>query len=287
MRAVFHLHPYVSFVYFISIIVFSVCILHPVCILLTFLGALFFLIKTEGVKALKFYLKFILPTAILAAVLNPLFNHRGVTILTYLPTGNPLTLESLLYGVAVSGMLASVMGWFYSFNHIMTSDKIVYLFGRVAPSLSLLLSMTFRIVPKFKRQITEISEAQKGLNILHQSKWKAGVTVLSTGTTALLENVVETADSMKSRGYGTRKRSFYSNYKLCKKDRIFLFAEVVLLLSLIYTWWHGRYDVVYYPAIEVETISMLGMILYGMFCFLPFITEVVEEIRWNVLQLKI
>lgn len=37
--------------------------------------------------------------AVTAAV-NPAFSHEGRTILRYLPSGNPLTLESILYGIA-------------------------------------------------------------------------------------------------------------------------------------------------------------------------------------------
>ncbi len=63
--------------------------------------------------------------AALAALVNPAFNHEGATILTYLPSGNPLTLESMLYGAAAAVMLASVVLWFSSFNEVITSDKFV------------------------------------------------------------------------------------------------------------------------------------------------------------------
>ena len=43
----------------------------------------------------------------------------------------------------------------------MTSDKFVYLFGRVIPALSLVLSMTLRFVPKFKAQLQTVMEAQR------------------------------------------------------------------------------------------------------------------------------
>ncbi|MBE7055615.1 MAG: energy-coupling factor transporter transmembrane protein EcfT, partial [Ruminococcaceae bacterium] len=39
-----------------------------------------------------------LPALLLMALINPAFNHEGVTILYYLPGGNPLTLESVYYG---------------------------------------------------------------------------------------------------------------------------------------------------------------------------------------------
>ncbi len=66
---------------------------------------------------------------------NPAFNHEGATILAYLPSGNPLTLEFIVYGLSAAVMMASVILWFSCYNAVMTSDKFVYLFGRVIPAL--------------------------------------------------------------------------------------------------------------------------------------------------------
>ena len=98
---------------------------------------------------------------LMAALINPAFNHEGITILTYLPSGNPLTLESVLYGIAAAMMLAAVITWFSCYTAVMTSDKFIYLFGRIIPALSLVLSMTLRFVPKFKVQLHVVSEAQR------------------------------------------------------------------------------------------------------------------------------
>ena len=70
-----------------------------------------------------------LPLLLLTALINPAFNHEGQTILTYLSNGNPITLESIVYGVAAAAMLVAVICWFSCYNSVMTSDKFVYLFG--------------------------------------------------------------------------------------------------------------------------------------------------------------
>ena len=261
--------------------------MHPVCILLSVLGSVLFAVKISGKKMIKFYLAFVLPTAIFAAVLNPLFNHQGVTILAYFSNGNPFTKESLLYGFAASGMLASVMSWFYSFNLIMTGDKIVYLSGKITPALSLLLSMILRFVPNFKRQIEEIAIAQKGMGIYKKNKLKGVISVLSAEITVALESAVITADSMKSRGYGTKKRTFYSCYDMRNQDIFILFAETIFAFGIIAFWVSGEVKTVFYPAISIADISLVTVLLYAALCFLPFITECVEEIRWNVLKSKI
>ena len=120
---------------------------------------------------------------LLAAVMNPAFNHEGATILTYLPPAIP-TLESITYGIAAAVMLAAVVIWFTCYNEVMTSDKFVYLFGRIIPALSLVLSMTLRFVPKFTSQIKVVSEAQRciGRDVSEGSiiqRARNGLTILS------------------------------------------------------------------------------------------------------------
>lgn len=115
-------------------------------------------------------------------------------------------------------MLVSVLNWFSCYQVVMTSDKFIYLFGKAIPAMSLILSMVLRFVPKFKNQIVKISNAQKciGRDVTNGNmlmKAKHGMKILSIMTTWALENSVETADSMKSRGYGLRGRN---NFSICR-----------------------------------------------------------------------
>ena len=115
-------HPIINFLYFGLVLVFSMCFMHPVSLLISLGCAAAYNIDLNGRKAVKFQLAFLLPMMLMAAVINPAFNHEGATILTYLPTGNPLTLESMAYGVAAAVMLASVITWCSCYTAVMTSD---------------------------------------------------------------------------------------------------------------------------------------------------------------------
>lgn len=156
-------HPAVNFLYFTEVLLFSMFFMHPICLLVSLTGAVCYAVTLNGSKGVGFTLKFALPMLLLTAFVNPAFNHAGMTILCYLPTGNPLTLESILYGLAAGVMMAAVLIWFSCYNAVMTSDKFVYLFGRVIPALSLVLSMTLRFVPKFKVQLAVVTEAQAAI----------------------------------------------------------------------------------------------------------------------------
>ena len=143
-------HPIINFLYYALVLLFSMCLMHPIYLIISLTGALAYDIYLKGRKAVRFAVMGLLPMAVIAALVNPAFNHEGQTMLTYLPSGNPLTLESILYGVAAAVMLASVVLWFSSYNEVMTSDKFVYLFGRMIPALSLVLSMALRFIPKIQ-----------------------------------------------------------------------------------------------------------------------------------------
>lgn len=112
------------------------------------LSSLSYLAVLKGRKTLFTHLLYMLPLAFLTALINAAFNHEGATILVYLPGENPLTLESVVCSMCAAAMILSVVCWFSCYNEVMTSDKFIYLFGRVSPALSLIFSMTLRFVPR-------------------------------------------------------------------------------------------------------------------------------------------
>ena len=92
-------HPCVNFIFYALVLVFSMCLMHPAYLLASFCGAAGYCARVQGGARVRRTLLYLLPMMLLAAILNPAFNHEGVTILAYLPSGNPLTLESILYGI--------------------------------------------------------------------------------------------------------------------------------------------------------------------------------------------
>ena len=210
-------HPAVNLLYFVLVLTFSMFFLHPLCLAVSLCAALWCAAQLNGGRAVRRTALWLAPTALLAALVNLAFNHQGATILAYLPSGNPLTLESIAYGFAAAAMLAAVVLWFSCWNTVMTSDKLMHLFGRVVPALSLLLSMTLRFVPRFQAKLREVTAARRGMGLYAEKgrlqKLKSAVTVFSVMVTWSLENAVETADSMKSRGYGLPGRTGYSASK--------------------------------------------------------------------------
>jgi energy-coupling factor transport system permease protein len=263
--------------------------MHPVFLIISFVCSFLFSVVLNGFKSLKFNLLYMLPLLLFTAVINPLFNHEGVTILFYLKSGNPVTLESVLYGASAAFMFVSVILWFTCYNAVMTSDKFIYLFGRIAPGVSLIFSMVLRFVPKYKAQIKVISNAQKciGRDISNgsiKSRAKSGVNILSVMTTWALENAIDTADSMKSRGYGLKGRTSFSIYKFTGRDKTLLLIMLSLIAIIITGMVCGTNSARFFPSIKFakpKGISILIYCSYALFCLLPIFTGILEEVKWK------
>ena len=287
-------HPVVNFVFFAEVLGFSMFLLHPVCLVISLLCGAGYALCLNGRKAVGLCLKAVLPMMVFTAILNPIFSHEGITILTYLPSGNPLTLESVLYGLAAAAMLGAVVLWFSCFSAVITSDKFVYLFGRIIPALSLVLSMALRFVPRFGQQLRVVTRAQKCIgrdpsrgSLLHRIKCAGAI--LSVMVTWSLENGIDTADSMKSRGYGLPGRTAFSIFRFDKRDK----QALVLLLALgaavlagaaleCLTWR-------YFPSVKWSTapLSLAVLAAYGALCAFPIILNRKEARKWKALRSNI
>jgi len=282
----------VNFHYFAMVIVFSMCFMHPVCLLISVGSAMAYNLYLKGRKGLRFSLRFLLPMMLLAAVLNPAFNHEGATILAYLPGGNPLTLESMVYGLAAALMMVSVVQWFSCYNEVVTSDKFVYLFGRVIPALSLVLSMTLRFVPKFNAQLRTVRQAQQciGRDLSNGSfpqRMKHGITILSIMITWSLENAIETADSMRSRGYGLPGRSAFSIYRFDSRDTAAMLWLGFCLWYVAFGWAGGAMAFRYYPTLKgvgFAPFPLSFFLVYLALCLTPVILNRREDVKWKRLR---
>ena len=288
-------HPIVNFIYFTSVILFSMFFMHPIFQGIALVSAFIYSISIKGKKGLKFNIIYLLPMMFFMAILNPAFNHAGVTILFYLKSGNPITLESILYGLAAACMFITTILWFSCYNAVMTSDKFIYLFGRVIPALSLIFSMVLRFVPRYINQIKVISNAQKCIgrdvsqgNILRRAR--NGIKILSIMTTWALENAIETADSMKSRGYGLPERTSFSIFRFDSRDKV-MFSIIIGLLSIILMGAAlGQNTIRFFPSIaftEITIFSILVYLSYFILCMIPIIVNFQEEAKWKYIESKI
>lgn len=203
-------HPAVTLTFFVGVIVLCVLVQQPVVQAVGLMGAMLYYLCLRGRDAGRLLAAMALALIALTAI-NPLFNTLGDTVLfTYLGA-RPYTLEALAYGASTATMFVSVMLWFACYAQVMSTDKFTYLFGRRAPALTLVLTMTLRLVPSYGRKARQISTARRcvGLSMTQGSvreRARDGASLLSALTSWALEGAVTTADSMRSRGYGAQSK---------------------------------------------------------------------------------
>ncbi|MEA4814721.1 MAG: energy-coupling factor transporter transmembrane component T [Oscillospiraceae bacterium] len=284
-------HPFVNFIWFAAVITLSVMLMNPPCLAASAVLSAATLAKIRGGRALGKTLTYLTPFLLAAALINCLFNHAGMTPLAYFPSGNALTGESLAYGAAAAVMLASAVLWCASLTTVMTSDKLVCLFGKTLPTLGVLVAMTLSFIPRFAQQFSAVSDAQKCSGAGDEQNGAAGrlrrtARVFSITATWALEGSVQTADSMRSRGWGMGGRTSFSPMRFDKRDGTFiavfsaLFASVVAAAALGMLYWH------YFPFIGGE-LSPLPVCAYAALCAMPLAMEFWEDKKWTRLKSKI
>lgn len=287
------LHPLVLIVYFVTILVVSMFSTNPVLLFLSLVGGMMFFGMMNSRKDFFTDLAFYIPMFFLIAIINPLFSHNGVTPLFFM-NGNPVTLEAILYGGNIALMLMAVVYWCKCYSKIMTTDKFLYLFGKVIPKLSLVLSMALRFIPLFREKHREFRMVQ-GVSGLYDKKGFVNkimceLKVFSALVTWSLENSVDTASSMKARGYGLKGRTHFSMYKFRKRDGIILAVNLLLFSVVTFGMGGGFVDFSFYPYVtEIETgaVQIVVYISLGVMSLLPFFTELWEVIVWKYSMSKI
>ncbi len=274
---------------------FSMFVMNPVFSVIALINAAAYSVYLSGRKSVRFGLLYLIPAMLMLIVINPAFNHQGATIAAYLPNGNPLTVESIIYGVMAALLIAQVIMWFSCFNKIMTADKFMYLFGKIIPHLSLMLSMSFRFIPRFKAQFNKVKEAQRciGYDISVGGivqRMKNAVRIFGVMISWSLESAVETADSMRSRGYGTMKRTSFARYGFEKRDGFILALTAVLSGYIVFGCAMGYADFRCFPTVKMTPVTALPITVYVCYfalCSMPMIINLQEDRKWKYLRSKI
>lgn len=286
------LHPAVNFIFFMAALGLTMFIQQPVYLLISMISGCAYLLYLQGSKGFLRQVGYLLPILVMMAIMNPMFNHEGITVLWYLPNDNPITLEAICFGLASAVMMGASIVWFNCCNTVFTSDKIIYLFGRVIPALSLMISMTLRFVPRFKNFLQSVLRTQQAMHKPENTKEKLqqALAAFSATVSWAMEQSIISADSMKSRGYGLFGRTAFSIYIFEKRDGVALMMLFLLCVGAVVPHLVGLMGWTYYPSMTGDLlgpVQILAYLCYGGMCNLPLIINLMEDRKWNALRSKI
>lgn len=271
MRTLSRSHPLCCFLFLVAVLGVTIFTREPIMLLLSAVGASL-LLMLSGMARHTLWLPVIV---VVSAAVNPIFVHRGDTVLFFV--GDlAVTLESIAYGAVFGLMLAAAAGWSIAATKYMTSDKYIWIFGRVLPTSGLVLSCGLRLVPLFIRRTREFSSASG------ESGVKSSLKSFSAAVGYSAEQAMVSADSMRARGYGTAKRTSYSLYRFGLSEGLQLCVIVLLFAAAITLMCFGAGEFEFYPTLSEISTQPLDIALYAAFgalCILPSATIIYEKIK--------
>ena len=284
-------HPIVELGFFLCAIGLGVFLLSPPFALVGAGAAALTLLLLQGRSAGRL-IGAAVPLAAVVALANPLFVPLGQTVLFTYAGGRPYPAEALACGATVAALLAAVLWWFASFNRVMDTVKLLYLFGRFAPAVSLTLTLVLRLVPSFGRRASAVAEARAGIGLGRGSGTKVpaiarvreATVVLASVSAWSLEHGMATAGAMESRGFGTGRRTTVPCWSFRWRDGAALGLMGALAAVVVAGAALGATEATFFPRVAMPAAEpMFGASLaaYGLLLLLPALVMGRERLRWH------
>lgn len=288
-RAFENCHPFVISIYFIWSAVLVMYVNHP----LFLLSAIFVVAASNRLfSSWASIRKNLLGSIFLGGtiiLINSLFNRNGTTEM-FVILGKPIMLETFMYSLVLTAMIVAVLQLTLLFNATLNGSKFLYVMGKLLPKTGLVTMLALRFVPMLKEQIGEIIAVQKmrGYSLKEGpllQRAKTGLLFVQMLLTISLEDAIQTADSMKARGYGGEKRTSYHFYRWTWHDTsVVLLLSILVILILLFSI-KGYGVVAIYPIVTVDIldtrhalVGVLALFVIG----LPVILEGLEWCRWRL-----
>lgn len=277
-------HPISCLLFFIFVFCTTLLFINPVYSAVSFICALLYALHLSGLRRAAAQLRLALPVIVLSAAFNMLFCRYGSTVL-FSVFGIDFLLEPLAYGACIGMMLGAVMIWFFSYSEIITSEKFTSIFGRFAPNTVLIFSTALRFLPLMVKTAAELKEAQQGLG--NEAKGlKNTMARFSALVSISMEQSIETADTMRARGY-KKGRRHYSPYAFKAADGVLLLACAALFAAQIAAFAFGVFEFEYYDELRILNVQPAFAAAWAALCLIPLLTDLPEEVKWRLLRSKI
>ena len=281
-------HPAVNLLYFTAVITGMIAFRHPVFLGISFLCAFAYSLRRNRWKALVFNL-ILIPLTVLFAFYYSSYHHFGMTELRLNFVGNRMTLESLVYGLVLGFVIAGTMIWMSCVYSVFTTDKVVYLFGKVSPRLSLFLAILLRMVPRIKQEGRRINTARRGVgkgtdqgNLLQ--RLVNSIRIFSMLISWTIGALATASDSMRSRGSVLRGRTAFSIYRFDNRDRAYVIGLFACLTITAMGYLLRQTRMVYDPRLQWTPLTVMSYAFYlgyAVFCLMPLGLELYTEWRFR------
>ena len=281
------IHPAIFIVYFLILIIFAFLFNNPYYVI-TYGILILTLIALQGsISEIKSTTKVFLPVILFITLLNTIFTHVGDTHI-YIFGSYYVTFEALVYGVIMAVTFFLVTLTFIAYNTYVSYQDMLYVFSKKYPNLSMIIIMSLRFVPLIQKRSNELLELSKLKNRNEDLKFteKTSELIQNLGLVVSwsLEEAMQSASSMKSRGYNIAKRTSYLRYDFNKIDVLLTVLILVTATISVYGLYNGVGSIMIYPKFTFTFSQTPFNIYYFAYVvlLLPFIIiEIWERILWH------
>ena len=152
--------------------------------------------------------------------------------------------------------------------------------------------MSLRFCDRFTKKLACVRAARQGIGMDIKEKGafnkiRNGTKIFSVMMTSALENSIETADSMKSRGFGLRGRTSYNDYRFEVRDIFALIFTAVLAALVLNGALKGSFKFRYFPSFGSFALDWASYTAYFLLLLMHVIFDVWVELSWKYTQSKI
>lgn len=278
-------HPFVCLLFIVLVLTFTFASINPQTALISFILAYLTVVRLYGLKVTKQLLFLAIPVIIFAVFIIPLFSHNGVTPIFYI-NNMAVTVETIIFGLVAGCILMAVIMWFYAARIFFDDEKFLYLTSRIFPTIAMLISIAFRMIPLFVRRYRMVSEAQQGLGRRrHEMNFTKKISFFMKKISILiswsLEKSINTTISMESRGYGSGRRTYFHLFRFRRRD---LGAMVWMCILSAYPFimeFKGSFKCSFFPEMHLARVDLphiMALIMIALVCAFPFIAQMADRL---------
>ena len=281
-------HPAAAFIFFCRAVFFSMVFMHPVLVCINLVCSFLCCAIIAG-KELSMMFRYYLFMGLLLIVLNPIVNTNGVTVL-FRYFGRKFTLEGLVYGVVLAGLMISCINWFTCMGKVITTEKFSYLFSRRFPALCTVFTMTIGMIPFIQSKLADIAWVRQCLHDSKSSGLSGAARDMGAAVNYAFEKAVNISRTMKNRGFASTEPTRLTRYSLSGSDFFLLAVTAAGVTATFSSVYSGGISVTIVPRISFHTFEgfeLVCLVIYVLFLLVPVIMWFAEELRWKYLRSKI
>lgn len=238
---------------------------NPLVLFGTSILIFYIFIFSKSLSSVKKCLIYFMPFAALTIIINLIFVHEGRIIL-FTIFNRAITLESLIYSLALSFKLLLVILVFMMLGIMIDSDKAVSFFSGLMPKTTLTMMISLKMFPGMKKRLDTLREVYSLRGVDFETKGtknkvKSYMPLLSVMLEDSLESAFNIGEASYVRGFLSGKRTIYDRQRFSNTDYIVLGSSMLLLIIYIVIKILRMDNFSVYNGIELINIVNIGMLI--------------------------